>query len=287
MRIQDAGHGHLLTTVVDLFLIVIIAFLGMGTLVGHLVPESVATPSPPVSVKPQAAELAPPKKKTPDPEEVQQSVKEGEKKVRSMTGLIATLTAEIDRLRKQLAVAAARETQLKELAEDLAGRNTALAGLEKEKEKYAKQLAEIQANRAREQDAAYTFTPGAPLVNRHKKARSTTDVMLHKGKVMPILAPFYTGAKQADGTLVMWPDKPGLSIEAALQNDSALMKKVLTPDFRKDGRVRIFVNADSFAAFRALRDHLVQAGVDYGWEPVEGTRLAFSSHGIAIPSQTP
>lgn len=279
-------RGSILTSVVDLMFLLIIAFLAVGVFVRSLEPPTPGQPGKTQVSGTKPASPGPP----PSPEQtqkVQDMLAMDQQKAEAMAQQVASLTAEISHLKEQLAAVGQREKELKDLAAELAGRNTGLHQLEQEKAEYTRKLAEVQAALATAGKDTYTFASGAPLVNRSRTAQKSSDVMLSEGKVIPIATPYYTGKRQADNSLLAWPVQAGLSIQDALQPDSPLMKEINTAEFRKEGRVRLFVNADSFATFRALRDALVRDGIDYGWEPVEGPRLRFGTNGADVPSQTP
>jgi predicted RNase H-like nuclease (RuvC/YqgF family) len=199
----------------------------------------------------------------------------------TLTEDMASLTSAIDALKQQLAAHAAREKQLQEATAVQKTRTAELERLQQEKQRQQQRLAALQADLARAQDKGYTLASGAPLVQQDRKARLSYFVMLTEGKVIPVTPAYYTGKQVANDVVAIWPkDKhTALTIQQVLQKDSPLMKEVTTPEFRRDGRVKMLVNPDSFDTFRALRDALVKRDIDYGWEPHEGTKILTSTRG--------
>jgi hypothetical protein len=200
---------------------------------------------------------------------------------------MATLTRDIQGLKQQLAAYAEREKQLQALTAEHKGRMTELERLKQEKQRQVQRLAEVQAQLAQAGGKGVTVASGAPMVQRDKVARQSYPVMLAEGKIFPITPEYYTGTKGSDGRLVIWPkaQQAGLTIQQALKADSPVMKEVTTAEFRRDGRVKMLVNPDSFDTFRVLRDALAKRGIDYGWEPYTGTKIFVSNTGRDIDSQ--
>jgi predicted RNase H-like nuclease (RuvC/YqgF family) len=271
----------LLMPVFDVILIITLAWLG----VGHLLPIAGA-PDP--ALKQQADEAT---RAVADHQRVQEELQKARQAIarakQELDGIVQTLVSlsqEIIQLKQQLAAATHWDKERTALAAALKERETEAQRLEKEREAQQRKLAAVQAALATAGKDTYSLKSGAPLV-RAKTANHRYGVMLSEGKVIPVASPYYTGRRRADGTVVVWPERAGLTIDEALKPTSLVMREVTTEEFRRDGRVTFLVNADSFATFRALRDELVRRGIDYGWEPVTGTKFGMSATGKDIPSQ--
>ncbi|MBI4602189.1 MAG: hypothetical protein HY721_09535 [Planctomycetes bacterium] len=198
-----------------------------------------------------------------------------------LLGARAGLEAAIVQLRAKLEEREAKEGELKALEDDLKGRDEELERLKREKERLESELARAEAEKARAGKDKVSFKAGTPIVNRQVKRSKTFDLVLAKGKVLPVEAPYYKSIGPMNGILLMVKEKDveGLGIEDALKPGSALVGRLSAPQFKITTRVRILLNGDSFAAFRAMRDELVDLGIEYGWVAYEGTNVFYGSGG--------
>lgn len=199
----------------------------------------------------------------------------------SVNDVASRLEREIARLRQQLAAAedeaehAAHSAMHQKALEEF-------KQLEAQRVRYQNRLAKIQAELARAQADAPTFT-GAAMVRPDRQAEKTELLLLSKGRVLPF--PEYFSQESDFFSTTARPSREGLTIEEALKPGSIVMKKVAKADFKRRGRAVLLVNPDSFATFRALRDSLVEQGIDYGWEPWEDATIVFSGQGRNVESQ--
>lgn len=313
-RLAHVG-GSVETAVVDFLFLLIIAFLGVGVLAQSLAPKEADLQGSKDREKaervvaeqqrsleelqleherlqeelkrlladlPKAVEQ---RKAQEEIDRLRQAIANTRQRLSKVAEVIASLTAEVSKLREQVDASAKREQELKAVEADLKGRDAELRRLEKAKTEQLQKLAELQAQLVRPAQEKYPVTSGTPIVRRDRVARETYSVMLSGGKVIPLAPPFYKAERRQGGAVVVSPVQPGLTLQEALKPDSPLMKEVTTAAFRKDGQVSMLVTSDSFATFRALRENLARQGIDYGWDPVESTRLVISENGRRTPIQ--
>lgn len=309
----ESANGSIHTAVIDLLLLLVIAFLTVGVLAHSLALEDInlerlkqkAADADQMAVKERksiedlrreherlqqehkrlVAQGVDKEKLQEEIQKVRQALSNAKQKLNKLLEAIASLMGKVTQLKQQVEASAKREQEWRGLESDQSRHTDDLLRLENEKTEYTRRLAEIQASLASAGKDKYSVKSGAPMVRRDKVPRVEYLVMLAEGKATPVAPPYYTGVRRPDGSLVLWPVQSGLTIQEVLKPNSPVMKEVMTTEFRKHGQVNILVNSDSFATFRALRDELVRQGVDYGWEPVEGTRLTSSKEGRNIPPQ--
>jgi hypothetical protein len=311
MRRPQPSGAAFMTPVVDLLSLLTIAFLGLGILMslfqargdrpGAPLPSTAAARQ----AKHDAAVLARERnaldraerrladdlaatasRPHPDPADVDRRLAAATARELETQGLLGSLEAEIAHLSEAVARAEQLAAELPSLGEDAAARERELAEQKRRLEDARRKLADLEAAAAEAGKTRYTFRTGTPIVNRSRTATEQYFVVLSEGKVLPAKAPWYERTQVGAGAVRLSPAQAGLSIDEAVKAQSELMKDVTEPSFRSDGRVVILVMSDSFGAFRVLRDALVKAGVDYGWDPVESTTFHFvSSGGRTVGSQ--
>ncbi|MFQ5728849.1 MAG: hypothetical protein ACE5GN_00620 [Waddliaceae bacterium] len=196
-----------------------------------------------------------------------------------------SLTREIDELENQLDTIDKLRRKKEVTDVDLEKINLEIERSQAQKAMLTKKLEKLKEILASPSKETYALRSGAPRVNRTREAKDFYSVVLSKGKVIPLIPDYFEGTQYSNGVVVK-PKRSGLTFEEVIKPDSPIMKAVLRSEFRKDGRAVLFVNPDSFSAFRKLRDFLIKEHIDVGWDTMEGTTIFISDEeGRSVPSQ--
>jgi hypothetical protein len=303
-RREQPIFGGMLTSVTDLLFLMVIALLTIGALVSAMQPAEPELPLP----------ADRPEEGAPEVPAFDELLAQKDRLVRNRDNLAARTPSDWDRRQRAEAVAAERQelesTQSKkaELEQSERELRQKVEENEKEVESYSEQkeeledILEVAGDRGRttaelrkrmeelEQKWRSILNPppdpageaatigDVVWVNDAARIAERFGVLLHDGKVLPIISDYFTGMPTNTGQTI-WPIREGLSTHDAMRVNSALMREVTRPGFKDTCMVVMLVNPDSFAAFRALRKHLATRGIRVGWEPLEGNRIQLADKG--------
>ena len=230
---------------------------------------------------------------------------EGERLTAELAVLQRTLQEQVRTPVADTAAINKMKTEVQRLAEQLQLQNRNLADLERQRSEYAVQSAEIEVPQHQLEELAKELakvedenqnTRAAITRLSHESAtrpvlkvegtprtdlltqRRPVYLVLTENRVAPLRPPFYkrtqkvveAGPGQFEAIEVAIRQEPGEPLDKALAAGSALME-VLNPFDSDDCYLVFLVDADSFAAFRAVREFSRNRGLRFGWEPFTET----------------
>lgn len=230
------------------------------------------------------AELAPLREAYKGLEAAKADAEETQRQIDELTAMLKPLRPAIAALERQVSEAEERLSAHEVDNRDVAALTEQLERLRSDVQERQQQLVNLRAELETAGENAYSLSTGWPQTNR-RTPKLMDFLLLADGKVYPVVDPFFIKTEVATDTTLFRaknPAQPGLALPQTLE---LLEEVLLTPEYRRSGRVILLVNSDSFASFRIIRDVLAKNGIDYGWDPIEGTSIVFGSDGRTIPGQ--
>jgi hypothetical protein len=191
--------------------------------------------------------------------------------------------AELERQKSEFALDPAKLEALRRQLEELTGE---LAKLERDNRDTQAAIARLSHESATRPVLKVEGTPRADLLTQ----RRPVYLVLTDNRLAPLRPPFYTrsqkvleaGPGRFEAVDVATRQLPGEPLDRALKPGSALIEAI-RPFHPEDHYVVFLVDADSFAAFRAVREFTRERGLRFGWEPfTETATIRFTASGRVV-----